>query len=98
MIKLSSVEKIITRLLVDLALKKTSISYSDLSNKLEREYGKKVNAHFGLSKPLGNISTLCNELGLPLLSVRIEYKNDNSKTAEGFYGIACDKTGIQINY
>ncbi|MCL2153723.1 MAG: hypothetical protein FWH57_12355 [Oscillospiraceae bacterium] len=89
MTKLSKIERVIARLLVDLAIRKTSIPYSDLSKILEREYGEKINEHFGLSKPLGNVATLCNELGLPILSVRIEYKNNPSKTAEGFYDIAC---------
>ena len=90
MMNLSSIEKIIARRLVDLAIRKTSISYSELSKALAKDSGIKINAHFGLSKPLGNIAILCNELRLPLLSVLMEYKNNPSKTAEGFYSIACE--------
>jgi len=77
--ELSGVEKIIARLLVDSAINKSgNFSYSEITDILEREHGEKINPHYGLSKPLGNIATLCNELNLPLLSVRVQYKNDTS--------------------
>jgi len=89
---LMPIEKIIAKLLVDSAInKKGNFTYSEISDILEKEHGETVNPHYGLSKPLGNIAILCNELGLPLLSVRVHYKNDTSgRTAEGFYSIACD--------
>jgi len=76
---------------VDYALRKTSTSYSDLSRRLKQEHGLDYQAWRRLGVPMGNISSLCHELGLPLLSVRIEYKNNADKTAEGFYNLACSK-------
>ena len=90
---LTPIERIIAKLLVDSAIhKKGNYSYSEISEVIEKEYGETVNPHYGLSKPLGNIAILCNELGLPLLSVRVQYKNStsSSRTAEGFYSIACE--------
>lgn len=92
MIKLSHLEQIIAKILVDSTIyKRGNFSYSELSELLEKEYGEKVNPHYGLSNPLGNISRLCNDLGLPLISVRVQYKNDTKgRTAAGFYDIACE--------
>lgn len=92
MTKLSTLERIITSILVDSAInKRGNLSYSEHTELLEKEYDQKVNPHYGLSNPLGNISRLCNELELPLLSVRVQYKNDTTgKTAAGFYDIACE--------
>lgn len=92
MTKLTPLEEIIARLLVDSAInKKGYYSFSELSDILAKNYGENVNPHYGLSRPLGNIAILCNELGLPLLSVRVHYKNDTSgRTAEGFFAIACE--------
>jgi hypothetical protein len=92
MIELSPVEKIIARLLVNSAINKTgNFTYSELSDILAKDYGENVNPHYGLSRPLGNVAILCSEMSLPLLSVRVHYKNDKTgKTAEGFYAIACE--------
>ena len=92
MIELTPLERIIARILVESAINKAgSYSYSELSELLEKKHGEKVNPHYGLSIPLGNVAILCNELGLPLLSVRVQYKNDKTnKTASGFYDIACE--------
>lgn len=92
MIRLSSTECIIAKLLVDSAInRRGNFCYSELSDILLNQYGIKLNAHYGLSNPLGNVACLCNELGLPLLSVRVQYKNDkNGKTASGFFDIACE--------
>lgn len=97
MFELSPLEKIIARILVNSAINRQgNISYSELTELLEKKYDLKVNPHYGLSNPLGNISRLCSELGLPLLSVRVQYKNDTTgKTAAGFYDIACE---LKPNY
>ncbi len=55
---------------------------------MKKQHKIDINPHYGLSVPLGNIAILCHELGLPLLSVRVQYKEMSSKTAEGFYTIA----------
>ena len=85
MTQLTQNEKVIAKLLVEWAKNKMRKSYSCLTNELDKDYGIKLGHHYGLSKPLGNISTLCNELGLPLLSVRVMYKHDNSEVASGLY-------------
>ncbi|MFI3292606.1 MAG: HNH endonuclease [Rikenellaceae bacterium] len=62
-----------------------------MAEQLEEIHHLKVNAHYGLATPLGNVAILCSELDLPLLSVRVQYKgNAAQKTASGFYVIACE--------
>ena len=93
MTKLTPLEIIIAKLLVDsVTNKKGKFTYSEVTDYLLKEHGLKVNPWRQLSKPLGNISTLCYELGLPLLSVRVQYKETRSvtKIADGFYKIACE--------
>lgn len=92
MIELSPLERIIAKLLVNTAIqRKGNYSYSELADILDKQYGQKVNAHYGLAKPLGDIARICCQMGLPLLSARVQYKNDTAgKTAGGFYDIACE--------
>ncbi|MEG0597257.1 MAG: hypothetical protein RR502_04340, partial [Oscillospiraceae bacterium] len=92
MTKLTALEKMIAGILVDSAIhRKGNLTYSEITDILWKNYGQKVNPHYGLSAPLGNIARLCYELGLPLLSVRVQYKNSTAeKAASGFYEIACE--------
>lgn len=59
---------------------------------LSAQLGRKVNPHYNLAVPLGTVSTLCNELGLPLISARVIYSGSNSlkQTGDGFYSLACE--------
>ena len=43
-----------------------------------------------IAVPLGNVSTLCYELGLPLISARVIYSGANNlkQIGEGFYPLA----------
>lgn len=45
--KLNTLEKIIAKILVDKAMTKSSITYTDLCKELEKGYGLTVNAHLG---------------------------------------------------
>lgn len=67
------------------------ITYGACADQLTAILGRKVNAHLGLSVPLGHVCEMCYECGVPFLTAIVVYKNDlqNSKTGEGFYKIAC---------
>ena len=54
--------------------------------------GYTVNPHYGLSAPLCAVSTLCYELGLPLLSARVVRSGSTNlqTVGDGFYSLACE--------
>ena len=83
----------IAKLLLNRAqAKKGTITYGDCTSELSFILGRKVNAHFNLTVPLGNVCEICFENGVPLLTALVVYKNDiqGAKTGQGFYKIACD--------
>lgn len=66
-------------------------SYTEVADELTKRLNRKVNAHYSLGIPLGNVSTLCFELGLPLLSARVVYSGatDVRAIGDGFHPFAC---------
>ncbi len=71
------------------------LTYKEATQELSKRLGTSVNPHFDLSSPLGNISTLCFELGLPLVSAYVTYANPktiDAAVSKGFYILACDLT------
>lgn len=94
MIKLNNLELELADILLNSVLNKTGkFTYSELAEKLSSQLGRNVNPHYGLSVPLGNVSILCNDLELPLLSAWVIYSDKtgrSDKVSGGFYKFACD--------
>ena len=93
MIELKGIEIALAKLLLDnIQNKQWPPTYKEVATELSSRLGRTVNPHYGLSSPLGNISALCFELGLPLISARVGYSGaKNSQLAgEGFYPFACE--------
>lgn len=93
MITLNDIDKALAVFLLENILQKQGKpSYSEVAKALSVQLGRKINPHYNLAVPLGNVSTLCYELGLPLISARVIYSGPNSlkKVGEGFYPLACD--------
>jgi len=94
MIKLNDLELELADILLESVINKTGkFTYSELAEKLSSRLGRDVNPHYGLSVPLGNVSILCNDLDLPLLSAWVIYSDKTGrsvKVSDGFYKFACD--------
>ena len=93
MIELKDIDKALAAFLLDNIQKKQGKpSYSEVAKALSVQLGRKINPHYNLAVPLGNVSTLCHELGLPLISARVIYSGANNLKliGEGFYPLACE--------
>ena len=93
MIELKDIDKALAAFLLENIQKKQGKpSYSDVAKALSVQLGRKINPHYNLAAPLGNVSTLCHELGLPLISARVIYSGANNlkQIGEGFYPLACE--------
>lgn len=93
MIELNDIDKALAVfLLKNIQKKRGKPSYSDVAKALSIQLGRKINPHYNLAVPLGNISTLCYQLGLPLISARVIYSGANNlkQIGEGFYPLACE--------
>lgn len=92
MIQLKDIDIALAEFLLDnLESKQWKPSYKDVAAALSTRLGRPINPHYNLAVPLGNVSTLCHDLGLPLLSARVIYSGSSAtKVGEGFYAIACD--------
>lgn len=79
-------------LLTNIQEKRGKPSYSDVAKALSAQLGRKINPHYNLAGPLGTVSTLCYELGLPLISAHVIYSGINNlkQIGEGFYPLACE--------
>lgn len=89
---MKDIDYALARILLDTIVKKKGkLSYKEIAEKLSAILGRSINPHFGLSGPLANVSTLCFEMGLPLISAYATYSNVTSAAAgKGFYDLACD--------
>lgn len=93
MIELKDIDKALAAFLLDnIQKKRGKPSYSEVAEALSTQFGRKINPHYNLAVPLGNVSTLCHELGLPLISARVIYSGTNNlkQIGEGFYPLACE--------
>jgi hypothetical protein len=93
MIELKDIDKALAAFLLEnIQKKRGKPSYSDVAKALSIQLGRKINPHYNLAVPLGNVSTLCSELGLPLISARVIYSGANNlkQIGEGFYPLACE--------
>lgn len=92
MIELKEIDKALAEYLLEIILKKQgNPSYKEVADALSVRLGRTINPHYNLSVPLGNVSELCHELGLPLISARVVYSGATSakNVGEGFYPFAC---------
>ncbi len=93
MVELKDIDKTLAAFLLDNIQKKQGKpSYSEVAEVLSARLGRKINPHYNLAVPLRNVSTLCHELGLPLISARVIYSGANNLKliGEGFYPLACE--------
>ncbi len=72
--------------------KEFRVTYKEVAERVSPRLGHTVNPHYELAYPLGTVSSLCHELGLPLISAMVRYSNAKSANAvgEGFYPLACE--------
>ena len=91
-IELKDIDKALAEYLLEIILKKQgNPTYKEAAEALSLRLGRPINPHYNLSVPLGNVSELCHELGLPLISARVVYSGATSakNVGEGFYPFAC---------
>ena len=90
---LKDIDLALARLLLNTVVNKQGrLTYKEIAESLSLRLGRKINPHYNLADPLGNVSTLCFDLGLPLISANVIYTNATSASAvgEGFYPLACE--------
>lgn len=66
-------------------------TYKKVAQELSNRLGRPVHPHFDLASPLGKVSTLCYELGLPLISALVIHSKPTKlhPSGDGFYSLAC---------
>lgn len=94
MVQFKDIDYELADILLNSVLKKEmNLTYAEVADELTKRLRRKINAHYNLGVPLGNVSALCfNQLGLPLLSARVIYTGatDAKAIGEGFYPFACE--------
>lgn len=94
MIRLNDLEFELADILLSIVEKKGwRLTYAEVANELTKRLGRNVSHHYGLNIPLGNVSIVCFELGLPLISAWVIYTDNSGKAdrvSDGFYNFACD--------
>lgn len=93
MSELKEIDVALAEILLDYVLeKKGTLTYKEVAEKLEQKLGKQINPHYSLSTPLGNVSRLCFQLGLPLISAIVIYSGTTNAdvVGKGFYPFACE--------
>ena len=83
--ELTTVEKQVAKILVESINRISSFDYKELANLITPP----IHHRTQLPTALGNVSYLCHELGLPLLSVKVINRATN-KAGIGFYNLYCD--------
>lgn len=89
---LKDIDYALARILLDAVVNRTGkLTYKEVAEKLTTVLGRPIHAHFNLANPLGNVSTLCHSMGLPLLSATVIRSGVTSANiiGEGFYPLAC---------
>lgn len=79
--------KLAEQLLISVIKKEPNIHYSELAERITPPMH-----HRQVGKEIGQVSKLCYELGLPLLSAKVINKNSHT-IGDGFYGL-CKEIGI----
>ncbi len=92
LVALKEIDRALIELLLDNIRKRQgTLTYKEAAESLSQRLGRQINPHYGLAASLGAISTLCFELGLPLISARVIYAEATSakNVGKGFYPLAC---------
>ena len=74
---------ILSILIPRVVIKKSAITYADLSDEIEKTFGRHYNVHFGFGSPLGRIQEVCLALELPCISSMVV--NQKWELPSGFY-------------
>lgn len=82
-------KKLAEQLLLAVIRKQRTITYSDLAERITPPMH-----HRNVGKDIGEISKLCHQLGLPLLSAMVVNKQ-SQEVGEGFYNL-CEQLGIKV--
>lgn len=93
MAELKEIDYALAEILLDHVLgRKGNLTYKEVAEKLEHKLGKRINPHYNLSTPLGNVSMRCFQMGLPLISAIVIYsgKTNADVVGAGFYPFACE--------
>lgn len=93
MVELKDIDRALAEFLLENVQKKQgNPTYKEVADALSKRLGRTINPHYNLADPLGVVSTLCFELGLPLISARVIYSGATSakNIGEGFYPLACE--------
>lgn len=65
-------------------------TYGDVAAELTKRLNTKIYAHRNLIAPLGNVTELCFDLGLPLITAIVRRKDTKEGVGDGFYKLACE--------
>lgn len=93
MVELKDIDLALAEILLDnIVGGKGKLTYTEVAEILTDQLGREIKPHGSLSKPLANVSELCFELGLPLISARVIYSGTANAqvVGEGFYPFACE--------
>lgn len=81
--------KLAEQLLISVLKREPNVSYSELAERITPPMH-----HRQVGYDIGQISKLCHQLGLPLLSAKVVNKNSHT-VGDGFFGL-CEELGIDI--
>lgn len=81
--------KLAEQLLITVLKKEPNVTYSELAERITPKMH-----HRQVGKDIGEISKLCYQLGLPLLSAKVINKHSHA-VGEGFFGL-CKDLGIEL--
>lgn len=82
-------KKLAEQLLITIIKKEPTVTYSELAERIAPPMH-----HRNVGKDIGEISKLCHQMGLPLISAKVVNKNSHS-VGNGFFGL-CKELGINI--
>lgn len=81
--------KLAEQLLISVLKKEPSVAYSELAERITPRMHHRQVGH-----DIGQVSKLCHQLGLPLLSAKVINKNSHT-VGDGFFGL-CEELGIDV--
>lgn len=82
-------KKLAEQLLITVIKKEPTVTYSELAGRIVPPMH-----HRNVGKDIGEISKLCHQMGLPLISAKVVNKNSQS-VGNGFFGL-CKELGINV--
>lgn len=82
-------KKLAEQLLITVIKKEPTVTYSELAGRIVPPMH-----HRNVGKDIGEISKLCHQMRLPLISAKVVNKNSQS-VGNGFFGL-CKELGINV--